>query len=153
MDGQLEQFGNRRTTVRQMIEQENQLRNQRLGYLLTLNGFLFAALAFAWKTKDARALVYVVALLGFVTGISAIAGMRISNLAIARLRDWSDTHTHSGDVRTRTDDWEAIDNVPPVVGMRGELPDGVTQALAPWNSLPWALTFVWPLVMVTRLAV
>jgi hypothetical protein len=45
-------------TVRQMIYHEGELINHRIGWLVTLQGLLFAALGFAWN--DAKELVYVI---------------------------------------------------------------------------------------------
>ena len=147
-----------REVVRQMIFEENRLRDQRLGYLLTLNGFLFAALAFAWDDKSqGKALVGLLGFVGILAGLSAQMSMRISKYAIKRLRDWSDCHTRrasdgecptdSGQIET----WERNDSIPPVVGMRGDHPDGLTQSLAPWNVLPWVLAVVWLAIVVVRL--
>jgi hypothetical protein len=38
-----------------MIQLEDVLRDQRLGWRFALNGFLFAALGFAWNSSDAAA--------------------------------------------------------------------------------------------------
>src|SRR6478736_6173955 len=111
-----------RAVIREMIDQENDLRNQRLGYLLTLNGFLFAALAFGWDRARSDPLVLLIGILGTAIGVSGIASMRISNLAIERLRDWSDRFTGPPAVQ-QVGDWEPADPMPPVVGMRGDLPN------------------------------
>jgi hypothetical protein len=48
-----------RAVIRSMIQHEDQLRAQRLGWLLTLNGFLFAALGFAWNSDAAEWLIVI----------------------------------------------------------------------------------------------
>jgi len=40
-------------TLRSMVRHENDLINQRMGWLLQLQGFLFAALAFGWDQPGA----------------------------------------------------------------------------------------------------
>ncbi len=70
-----------------MIQHEDDLRNQRLGYLLTLNGLLFTALAFAWKAQAARPLVLLLAGMGIVTAASGYGSMKSSDVAIRALRD------------------------------------------------------------------
>src|SRR3954467_7252323 len=80
---------------RQMIRHEDGLRDQRLGYLLTLNGFLFAALAFAWRRQgdEAVALVLVLAAVGLFVGLSAWSAQAISEAAVSNLRDSAPQHT------------------------------------------------------------
>jgi hypothetical protein len=71
--------------IRSMIQHEDTLRDQRLGWLLALNGFLFTALAFAWN--DSAALAYILAILGMLIALSGFATLRVSEFAIERLRD------------------------------------------------------------------
>ncbi len=68
-----------------MIQHEDVLRDQRITWLFTLNGFLFAALAFAWDGVEA--LVYIFAALGIATALSSWAGLYANALAIRNLRD------------------------------------------------------------------
>ena len=69
-----------------MVQHEDDLRNQRLGYLLTLNGLLFAGLAFSWRTPNARSLVAVLAVMGILIAASSFASMLLSDDAIRYLR-------------------------------------------------------------------
>jgi hypothetical protein len=70
--------------VRRMIEQENALRDQRLGWMFALNGFLFTALGFMWKNSKAVSLI--IAGLGVAMAVSSYATLRVSTLAIRLLR-------------------------------------------------------------------
>src|SRR6476661_7860316 len=87
--------------LREMIRHEDTLRDHRLGYLLTFNAFLFAALAFAWKS--AVPLVFLLAGVGIAVGVSALAGQVTSNTAIRKIRHLADE-----------------DADPPVIGLTSE---------------------------------
>jgi hypothetical protein len=126
-----------RDVLRQMIRHEDQLRNDRLGWLLTLNGFLFAALGFAWDGNDSAGLVFVLALLGVTIGASALAAMKVSHIAIAGLR---------------RPEHESSEQLAPIAGAtHRDLPCWV-RILVPWRVLPWALMLIWPLLFVLRVA-
>ena len=76
-----------RETLRTLTQHEDDLRDQRLGYLLTLNGLLFAALGFAWDAKNAKPLVVVLACMGIVIAFIALLAMILSDSAIRYWRD------------------------------------------------------------------
>jgi hypothetical protein len=126
-----------RAIIREMIRHEDKLRTERLGWLLTLNGFLFAALGFAWGAKEASRLVFVLAILGVVVGLSALAAMNISGQAVRQLRNWSDELPGKA--------WAA-----PVMGTRSADLPLWARILVPWRVLPWALVVAWPLLYVLR---
>ena len=87
-----------------MIEHENALRDQRLGWMFALNGFLFTALGFAWKTSKPPSLI--IAALGAAMAVSSYETLHLSSYAIRMLR-------------ARAPDPEHGENV--VVGLRGEV--------------------------------
>jgi hypothetical protein len=128
--------------LRDMIRHEDGLRDHRLSYLLTLNGFLFAALAFAWRRPgdEATALVALLAVVGFAVGCSAMAAQNISNHAVQKLRRRA---------RRNPD--------PPVVGITSEETKGeeghiawFVDLLAPWKALPVILIVIWPIIAIVR---
>jgi hypothetical protein len=129
--------------VRSMIQHENTLRDQRLGWCLALNGFLFTALSFAWDQSDASPVTYVLCLVGLSTAGATAASMQASNLAIRRLRRWHTEHS-TGDG-------------PPVVGLASEdlrrygLVGLLVQVFYPWRVLPLALGAAWLAVGLLRL--
>lgn len=128
----------RRAIAREMIRHEDKLRNERLGWLLTLNGFLFAALAFAWNADEATRLVFLLACLGLMIGLSAVAAMEISDKAITKLRKWGELQVEAGS-----------DQIP-IVGIHSnELPNWA-QTFVPWVVLPWSLVAIWPAVFFVR---
>src|ERR1700686_3690137 len=106
-----------RDTLRVMISHEDDLRDQRLGYLLTLNGLLFAALGFAWSNKEAKSLVLILSVLGFFVALGALAGMTTSDVATKKLRDR---------IADPLSD-------PPIVGIKGDLPKG--EGVPRWAEL------------------
>jgi hypothetical protein len=138
-------------TLREMIHHEDQLRDDRLSYLLTLNGFLFAALAFGWRVKvkdGSDALVFLLAGVGLVVGLSALAGQITSNAAVTLLRMKNE------------------DADPPLVGLTGDEEqkggddgvgdghvNGFFKLLVPWKVLPGILMLAWAAVVVVRLAI
>lgn len=135
MPDDLEWARDRERILREMIRHEDSLRDNRLGYLLTFNAFLFAGLAFAWKNSDA--LITVLALVGLAVGISAEAGQITSNKAVTKLRKLAE------------------DADPPIVGLTshetGEYQlSWWTRELAPWKTLPLILIVAWPTVLVVR---
>jgi hypothetical protein len=131
-----------RAVLRSMVQHEDQLRNQRLGWLLALNGFLFAALAFSWELNE-NELVYILGAVGFLTAVSSWVGLYTNTLAIQTLRDWTGT--------------------PPLVGLRtrdlkkpsgdGSGRSGWTRFLSlfyPWRAIPVILGTAWIVVAAVR---
>jgi hypothetical protein len=72
--------------VFEMMKHEDDLRAQRLGWYLTINGLLFAALGFTWKFAAATPLVLAFSAFGVSLGLSTLATMRVSRIAIQYLR-------------------------------------------------------------------
>jgi hypothetical protein len=132
--------------IRGMIQHEDTLRDQRLGWLFALNGFLFAALGFAWNSSDATALVVVLSIVGVVVAITGVAAMEASALAIKKLAGLP--------VAQRQ-----VDPEPPVIALRSDdlyksgrmgryLP-----LFYPWRVVPWCLVGAWIAVTAVRLAI
>jgi len=123
-----------RDTIREMIRHEDGLRNDRLGWFLTLNGLLFAGLGFAWNAKNARsatALVTMFAILGVVAGAATLVGMAISDRAIRKLKRWD--KEHGGGLS---------EDMVPVAGIESkEL--GWLAHLHPWRVLPVTVIGLW----------
>jgi hypothetical protein len=165
-----------RKLLRQMVQHEDELRNQRLGYFLTLNGFLFAGLGFAWKSADAKALVTVLALLGFAISLSAFASMNLSTAAIKYLRDRDPASQDPASqdparpvsvqspLGDSVADKDSIDNrevlsIPVAisswqVSKRGQSPKNrlvnrlKLKSLQPWDALPTFLSCAWLAILV-----
>jgi len=113
-----------------MIRHEDDLRNQRLTWLFTLDGFLFATLGLVWNGEHSTLLICALAAVGVFIGLSAVGSMRVSRMAIDELRieDNPDHERLMGIERTK-------------VG-RG------TRLLYPWYVMPWVMVVIWPTIAV-----
>jgi hypothetical protein len=132
--------------LRSMVQHEDELRDQRLGYLLTLNGLLFAALAFAWNVHHARSLVSVLALMGILIAISAFLSTTLSSRAIRHLRErQSPAPDHQGADWTEADEIKSI----PVAVSKDQLPQSlVFRAFQPWKALPFFMGLAWVAIFI-----
>ena len=127
-----------------MARHEDELRNQRLGWLFTLNGFLFAALAFAWNDSSSVPLVVVLSALGILVALSAAAAEHVTSLAIGNLRElWAQQRIE--------------DRAAPLTALGSdffETRGGLTRhipKLYPWRVIPWLLIGAWIALMVVKL--
>ena len=122
-------------TIRQMIAHEDDLINHRLTWLAQLQGFLFAALGFAWE-KD-RVLVPGLVVVGIVTALSVHAACLFSGKAVNHLRTAWD--------KKKPEAYEG----PDVIGYRAENERKFLGKhlgmLLPWKVLPlfFALAWIW----------
>jgi hypothetical protein len=71
--------------IRSMIDSENVLVNHRVGWLITLQGLLFAALGVSWDKPTAVALVYILCSLGIGTAITILLALVGATKAQAKL--------------------------------------------------------------------
>jgi hypothetical protein len=120
-----------------MIQHEDELRDKVIGWFLTLNGLLFAALAFAWQ--HAPHLVYVLALIGGIAAVSWRAQMMVSKFAIEDLRNLGCSEDHL-----------------PLVGMTSERlrergASCLVRQLYGWRTLPPLIGLAWVGVVAVRI--
>jgi len=142
--------------IRSMIQHEDTLRDQRLGWLFALNGFLFAALGFAWAGAESTSLVLVLSAVGAVVALSVQRSLSTSVLAISKLSRSARDLDPNGEIE-----------LPPVIGMRSTERDRERErtkaerrqagtswlaVLDPWRFLPWCLAAAWLAIAVLRLA-
>lgn len=78
--------------IRAMIQDENAMMNNRIGWLNSVEGLLFAALAFAWDKADARLLIIVFCVLGMGVAFSSWRELEIGSIAINTLKKWWEKH-------------------------------------------------------------
>ena len=132
--------------IRDMIRHEDTLRDQRLGWLFALNGFLFAGLSVAWPDENSGPLVIVLAVVGVLVAISSAAVLARSAVAIDKL-------AARASERTARDEEE----VPPVIALRSkELQEDngasrwvkATGPLVPWKMVPKVLALAWAVLPV-----
>jgi hypothetical protein len=116
-------------TIREMVQHENTLQNYRITWLMTIQGLLFAGLAFAWDKQDARYVVVIFALLGVLVAVSCWSALRLGNRAFHELHAWWEPHrpTYQG---------------PPVSGHQAPS-SGIMWWLRPWRLLPWVFVCGW----------
>lgn len=74
--------------IQAMIDNENNLLNYRINWLVTIQGLLFAALGFSWDKKDARGLVVVLCLMGIMMSISAMTSFLLATQGMSDLLKW-----------------------------------------------------------------
>ncbi len=74
--------------IRSMIEGENELINQRINWLMTIQGLLFASLGFVWDKPTAVQLIKVLGLLGVSISIIMLVSLIGATRSQSRLWDW-----------------------------------------------------------------
>ena len=125
--------------IRGMIEQENKLLNDRINWLVSIQGLLFAGLSFSWDKKDAGGLVFTFTFLGIVVAFSAYSSFPFYSKASKDLINWWDKYKPS--------DYDG----PDVVGFRSSK-SGLLWFLRPWRALPFIFIIGWVFVLLFHLA-
>jgi len=137
MDPQItyEQAADYLTVVRDMIKHENELVNQRLTWLFTLQGLLFAASSFLWKENILPVIVF-----GFVGIISCISigytlkrGLNAIKDLLDRAKDYK---------KPLPENWI----FPPLIGTRSKS----IKWILPGILLPWVLGIAWIAILIFR---
>lgn len=80
-----------RAEIMERTKAENELIHQRMTWLGSIQGLLFAAIAFAWNLQTARPIVYLVAIVGVLTAVSIGYAIYRANSAINTLSTYLDT--------------------------------------------------------------
>ena len=126
-------------TIRSMLQHEDRIANDRINWLITIQGLLFASLGFAWDKKDAKALIIVFSFMGIMVAFSAWCSLVISNQARHHLADWWDKN-------------KPYDYVGPnVIGLTSFQPS-LTRLLRPWRALPFLFILGWILIFFVNLS-
>ncbi len=126
-------------TIRYMLQREEDLLNNRISWLMTIQGLLFASLGFAWDKKDASGLIIVFALLGIFVSASARTIFPFYSKASKELIAWWDAYKPS--------DYQG----PDVVGFRSTH-SGISWLIRPWRALPFIFMIGWILIVIAHLA-
>jgi hypothetical protein len=122
------------------LESERKHQNDVFGWFLGLNGFLFAALGFAWK--DAPALIFVIGALGLVSAASWWVGSWLTALQMRKLR----YKMIDGAAPDEKDPWLLVSaDIPPSMQL-------LTQYLQPTTALPVLLGLAWAAVIIIGIA-
>jgi hypothetical protein len=124
--------------VRSMLEHENNLRNYRITWFVTLQGLLFSALGLTWSKTDNRWLVAMFCVLSSFAAIISWIELQLSSKGNQELMDWWKKHQpkeYSG---------------PPVIGYE-TVSWGWIRYFRPARSLPWLFVVAWLFVFVYNL--
>jgi len=130
--------------IRDLIKDENDLVNQRLGWLIQMEGLLFAALAFVWNRApngDAapKGLTILLAFLGIATVVSLWSALSLYSPAIRDMKKWWEDHQPEGTI----DEPEGKG----VIGM-WHPSEGIGELLRPWRALPIIFVTAWVGVLI-----
>lgn len=124
-------MANESHVIRELIRLENDALNYRMNWFLTLQGFLFAAMAFAWD--KGVALIVVLSIIGSLSSLSIGILLRYGILAIKQLEEAARTDSHE-----------------PVIGRGYRQTSAVMHSLLPWHFLPILFGFAWAALIVIR---
>lgn len=118
------------TVIRNLIKHENELVNQRLSWLVQIQGLFFAALAFAWE-RAPRELTFLLAILGIATAVSLWTALGLYSPAVRGLRAWWQEHRPEGSIEG-----------PDVIGL-WRPSQKLGRLLRPWRALPCIFIAAW----------
>ena len=128
--------------IRDLIKHENELVNQRIGWLAQLQGLLFAALAFAWD-KAPLPLTLLLSLVGILTAVSVRTALVHYSPTVQDLNTWWKKHRP-----------DSMADAPYVIGSDNpHKPGSFTWRLRPWRALPFIFGGAWLGVAVLATAV
>jgi len=88
-------YGSWAEVVRSMIDQENKLVSDRVGWLTTVQGLLFAGLGFAWDKPTAAAFIRVLCSLGVSISVIVLLSLVGATQAQVELLEWWDANRPS----------------------------------------------------------
>jgi hypothetical protein len=117
--------------IREMMEREDELTNQRMTWMAAFNGLLFAGLGFAWDKSSSRSLTDLFCILGssvsFLTGFALFLAARSQR----RLLFWWR--------RMKPKDYDG----PGVMGAEPWDKRGYTMYIAPWTCVAFIFFGSW----------
>jgi len=123
--------------IAEMIQHENEILNHRIQWFLTLNGFLFTAVALYGNQPGRNWFGTALTIVGLLVCYSFGIGLQIGGRGFRRLVDvWLDLHSKC------QEDFHDV-------GVYGHLANGFQERnLAPWRALPYLMAIGWILVAV-----
>jgi hypothetical protein len=123
--------------LREMIQNENNFVNQRLGWMSTFNGILFGVVYFLWKeAKQYHTIpIILICFAGFLIDLSILIALRASEKVRIELNNL----------------WEKKDisktEIPPVWGWGViDKKDRKNRYLMPWSLIPLILMVCWGII-------
>lgn len=120
--------------VRSMIDAENRLVNERIGWLTTVQGLLFASLGIVWDKPNAIEFIRVLCGLGISVALIVFMALVGATRAQVELIGWWDA--------TRPSHFSG----PDVVGLRPPRTPLFLKYLAPWNWLAFVFILAWIII-------
>ena len=126
--------------IRQLIQHENELVNQRIGWLMQIQGLLFAALAFTWN-DDSTGLRIILSSVGFMSSWSVSTAIGMYSPVVQGLNNlWNNNKPKEGEGPTYG----------PISGYA--VPSkGFQRMLRPWRALPMLFCGAWIAVLIITL--
>jgi hypothetical protein len=125
--------------IRSMINIEHRFINDRVGWMLTSQAFLFTALGFLLGKPNSIALLWLICVLGIaIAGIIA-SSVILATRAIYELADWWDEH--------KPKDY----NGPAIAGKLTCRNMSLRSFLGPWNFLAYCFLLAWLFIVLTYL--
>lgn len=140
MDTEEKELADYASVIRAMIKHENEITNNRLTWMLVLQGFLFVAATSFWKIHWLP--FAAIATLGILTSVSAFYSLWLSSGARGHLRRlW---------YQKIDDNTELANKIPPVAG---DFPTSFSPpiTLHPWVLLPWLIGLCWLIILLSRI--
>ncbi|MCI5130809.1 MAG: hypothetical protein D3904_04645, partial [Candidatus Electrothrix sp. EH2] len=122
-----------RDDLRDLIREENEMIDQRMMWMLTLNGLLFTTLGFSWGRS--RVLNWLPWILSGVGAISAVSFGFILQTGVKSIECTNEL-------------WLVLSKysrcpLPPIIGLRNQDIIPYSRPLLPWNCLPLLLYSAW----------
>ena len=127
-----------------MISHEDDLRHQRMTWMLSLQAFLFAGVYFGWDRHWSITLLFFS--LGTLSCLSTAVVLWTSVKSVYLLVDWWDEKVYQ---ETKTSKFQYAG--PPVIGLGYKNLPAVVHVLCPWYSLPVILFMGWAFILLARL--
>jgi hypothetical protein len=123
--------------ISNMVQHENELLNHRIQWFLTLNGFLFTAVALYGNQPGRNWFGWTMAGIGLLVCYSFSVGLRIGGQGFKRLvAKWKEIRNNHSDGFVE-------------IGVYGHLADGfIENHFAPWRALPVLMATGWIVVAI-----
>ena len=128
--------------IREMIAHEDDLLNNRMNWLLAVQGLLFTALKSA---QDNPPFVYILITFGFLIAVSSMVAFIASDRAISNLLGYWDEHLGAAKQNWR--------DYPPVfaAAVHDRFFMRLDSLLSPRKILPWAFALGWVVILFFQL--
>ena len=134
--------------IRSMIQHENDLINSRMGWMITLQGLLFAALGASINRQSGENTFFLklIPLIGLFSSLLTAWGIFTAQLAIARLQGWWEKHEEK--LKVSNTPYEG----PPIIGhtdiKNQKIRRILNRYITPWMLLPLVFIISWVTILI-----